>query len=200
MPFDIGFVELCVVVIVALLVLGPERLPVAARTLGRWIGKAQRAFVSVKNEINRELQLDELRQQLKQQQQQMEQLLNQQELSDLQRQIEETRAAFRQEMQQQQSHLKSQTSSSATSDEAKVDVSNVDVSNIETSNTDTTLRNEQALNRQDPPATATGEESDDSLSGCKNPVEFEPLPRQDDASENTIHPQPTDSNAPKSDH
>jgi len=63
--FDIGFWELCVIAVVALLILGPERLPVAARTAGLWIGKARRLIGNVKTEIDRELQLDELRARLK---------------------------------------------------------------------------------------------------------------------------------------
>ena len=62
---DIGFWELCLIAVVALLILGPERLPVAARTAGLWIGKARRLIGNVKTEIDRELQLDELRQRLK---------------------------------------------------------------------------------------------------------------------------------------
>ena len=63
--FDIGFWELCLISVVALLILGPERLPVAARTAGLWIGKAKRMIGNVKSEIDRELQLDELRNRLK---------------------------------------------------------------------------------------------------------------------------------------
>ena len=63
--FDIGFWELCLIAVVALLILGPERLPVAARTAGLWIGKARRLIGNVKSEIDRELQLDELRERLK---------------------------------------------------------------------------------------------------------------------------------------
>jgi sec-independent protein translocase protein TatB len=70
---DIGFWELCIIAVVALIVLGPERLPTAARTTGRWINKARRMVNSVKAEIDRELQLDEVNQRLKEQQQQIEQ-------------------------------------------------------------------------------------------------------------------------------
>jgi len=63
--FDIGFWELCLIAVVALLILGPERLPVAARTAGLWIGKARRMIGNVKSEIDRELQLDEVRRRLK---------------------------------------------------------------------------------------------------------------------------------------
>lgn len=63
--FDIGFWELCLIAVVALLILGPERLPTAARTAGLWIGKARRMVGNVKSEIDRELQLDEVRKRLK---------------------------------------------------------------------------------------------------------------------------------------
>lgn len=69
--FDIGFWELCLIAIVALLILGPERLPIAARTAGLWIGKARRMIGSVKSEIDRELQLDEVRKRLKEEEQKL---------------------------------------------------------------------------------------------------------------------------------
>lgn len=59
--FDIGFSELMVIGIVALVVIGPERLPKVARTLGHLLGRAQRYVNDVKSDINREMQLDELR-------------------------------------------------------------------------------------------------------------------------------------------
>jgi sec-independent protein translocase protein TatB len=65
--FDIGFMELLLVGIVALLVVGPERLPGLARTAGAWVGRA-RAFVgNVKADIDRELKAEELKQILDQQ-------------------------------------------------------------------------------------------------------------------------------------
>ena len=63
--FDIGFWELCLIGVVALLILGPERLPVAARTAGLWLAKARQMVGNVKDEIDRELQLDEVRKKLK---------------------------------------------------------------------------------------------------------------------------------------
>ncbi len=59
--FDIGFSELMVIGIVALLVIGPEKLPKVARTLGHLLGRAQRYVNDVKSDINREIQLDELK-------------------------------------------------------------------------------------------------------------------------------------------
>ncbi|MEK6246521.1 MAG: Sec-independent protein translocase protein TatB [Pseudomonadota bacterium] len=59
--FDIGFSELLVIGLVALIVIGPERLPRVARTLGILAGRLQRYVADVKADINREVELDELR-------------------------------------------------------------------------------------------------------------------------------------------
>ncbi|CAE6889411.1 Sec-independent protein translocase protein TatB [Ectopseudomonas oleovorans] len=62
--FDIGFTELLLVGLVALVVLGPERLPGAVRTAGLWIGRIKRSFNSIKAEVEREIGADEIRRQL----------------------------------------------------------------------------------------------------------------------------------------
>jgi len=59
--FDIGFWEIALVGVVALLVLGPERLPKVARVAGMWVGKGRRFMSSVKGEIDRELKAEELK-------------------------------------------------------------------------------------------------------------------------------------------
>jgi sec-independent protein translocase protein TatB len=59
--FDIGFSEMVVIGLVALIVIGPERLPRVARTLGILAGRLQRYVADVKADINREVELDELR-------------------------------------------------------------------------------------------------------------------------------------------
>ncbi len=59
--FDIGFSELVVIGVVALIVIGPERLPRVARTIGILAGRLQRYVSDVKADINREVELDELR-------------------------------------------------------------------------------------------------------------------------------------------
>ncbi len=59
--FDIGFSEMLVIAIVALVVIGPERLPKVARTAGHMLGRLQRYVRDVKSDINREMQLEELR-------------------------------------------------------------------------------------------------------------------------------------------
>lgn len=62
--FDIGFMELVLIGIVALLVVGPEKLPGAIRTGALWVGRAKRSFNQVKTDIEREINADEIRRQL----------------------------------------------------------------------------------------------------------------------------------------
>jgi sec-independent protein translocase protein TatB len=59
--FDFGFSELMIIAIVGLIVIGPERLPRVARTLGHLFGRMQRYVTEIKADINREVELDELR-------------------------------------------------------------------------------------------------------------------------------------------
>jgi sec-independent protein translocase protein TatB len=65
--FDVGFSELLMVGLVSLLVLGPEKLPKAARLAGFWLGKARHTIASVTAEIKEELHAEEMRQLLQQQ-------------------------------------------------------------------------------------------------------------------------------------
>ncbi|MGH8671820.1 MAG: Sec-independent protein translocase protein TatB [Burkholderiales bacterium] len=60
--FGIGFSELVVILIVVLLVVGPQRLPGAARSIGLVVGRVQRYATQVRNEIRREIALDDMRQ------------------------------------------------------------------------------------------------------------------------------------------
>ena len=59
--FDVGFSELMLIAVVALVVIGPERLPAVARTLGHLFGRLQRYVNDVKADISREIELDELK-------------------------------------------------------------------------------------------------------------------------------------------
>ncbi|MFZ9492885.1 MAG: Sec-independent protein translocase protein TatB, partial [Burkholderiaceae bacterium] len=59
--FDIGFSEMLMIAVIALVVLGPERLPRVARQVGQWTGKLQRYVSEVKSDINRQMELEELR-------------------------------------------------------------------------------------------------------------------------------------------
>ncbi len=82
--FDIGFFELLVVGVVALLVLGPERLPTAARTCGLWLGRVRRSLSSIQTEIREELRMEELKRNTAIHKEQLE------------RELEEMREPFRQ--------------------------------------------------------------------------------------------------------
>ena len=59
--FDIGFWELALIGVVALLVVGPDRLPALARTVGHWVGRIRRYVATVRDDIEREIQADELK-------------------------------------------------------------------------------------------------------------------------------------------
>ncbi|MBB5209605.1 Sec-independent protein translocase protein TatB [Chiayiivirga flava] len=63
--FDVSLIELAVIALVALLVLGPERLPRAARTVGLYVRKARASWYSVRADIERELAADELKRSIK---------------------------------------------------------------------------------------------------------------------------------------
>ncbi|MBT5483738.1 MAG: twin-arginine translocase subunit TatB [Gammaproteobacteria bacterium] len=63
--FDPSFFELIIICVVALVVLGPDRLPGAIKTLGLWIGRLRRSFNSIKREIEQEVGADEIRRQLR---------------------------------------------------------------------------------------------------------------------------------------
>ncbi|MDN7133868.1 Sec-independent protein translocase protein TatB [Halomonas sp. MC140] len=77
---DIGFLELMLIGIVALLVLGPERLPRAARTTGLWIGRIKRTVSGMQREISAQLEAEELRQKLNDQQKKLNDSLQQAKL------------------------------------------------------------------------------------------------------------------------
>ncbi|MEW6353950.1 MAG: Sec-independent protein translocase protein TatB [Pseudomonadota bacterium] len=72
--FDVSFSEIAMIGLIALLVVGPQKLPGLARTAGTWIGKVRRMAASVKADIDREFKTDELRKLLSQQQAEMQEL------------------------------------------------------------------------------------------------------------------------------
>lgn len=59
--FDVGFWEILLIGVVSLIVIGPEKLPEVARTVGRWVGKVQRFVAGVKSDLHKELESGELR-------------------------------------------------------------------------------------------------------------------------------------------
>lgn len=58
--FNIGFGEMLVIAVIALIVVGPDKLPELARTVGRWVGAARRMFEDVKSEVNEQLLMEEI--------------------------------------------------------------------------------------------------------------------------------------------
>ncbi len=97
--FDIGFWELCLVAIVSLIVIGPEKLPKVARLVGFWVGKTKNMVASVKSEIKEELQEEEIRQMLKQHP----------TIDDFKNKIEDTSNTFKKNTQSVKQSLKDQT-------------------------------------------------------------------------------------------
>lgn len=95
--FDIGFTEILIILIVALVVIGPERLPGVARQLGRWIGKAKRFISSVRSDIEREFQTEELKRILTDQEKEITELreMMRKTESDLRNEVKETADAVR---------------------------------------------------------------------------------------------------------
>lgn len=85
--FDIGFGELLLIAVVALVVLGPERLPKAARFAGLWVRRARNQWDSVKQELERELHAEELKRNLKDVRASMQQAET--ELRDSNRQLQQ---------------------------------------------------------------------------------------------------------------
>ena len=82
--FDIGFWELMIIGLVALLVVGPERLPKLAYTAGKWLGKGRSMLSAIKSEIDKEMKAEELKRILEKQKKQ---------LNPLEEVIEDTSAA-----------------------------------------------------------------------------------------------------------
>jgi sec-independent protein translocase protein TatB len=72
--FDMGFTEMMLIGIVALIVIGPERLPGVARTAGKYFGRLKRFMTTVKADVEQELRADELREILSQQQKELDTL------------------------------------------------------------------------------------------------------------------------------
>ncbi|MCU1055588.1 MULTISPECIES: Sec-independent protein translocase protein TatB [Stenotrophomonas] len=91
--FDIGFSELLVIAVVALVVLGPERLPKAARFAGLWVRRARNQWDSVKQELERELQAEDIKRQMQEVRQGMQ---------DTENQLRASGEAIRREAQQAQ--------------------------------------------------------------------------------------------------
>lgn len=103
--FDFGFWELVLIGVVALLVVGPERLPGLARQVGSWIGATKRFVNSVRADIERELEAEELKRMLNEQQS---------EISKLKGMISDTQAQVNAELQDTERSIKSVEHGTAT--------------------------------------------------------------------------------------
>jgi sec-independent protein translocase protein TatB len=88
--FESSFLEMLVVGIVALIVIGPERLPTVARTVGLWIGKARRFIATTRADIEKELHADELRNMLYKQEEELRNLrvMMEEKTNNLRKEIE----------------------------------------------------------------------------------------------------------------
>ena len=93
--FDMGFTEMMLIGIVALIVIGPERLPSVARTVGKYFGRLKRFMTTVRADVEQELRADELREILAQQQQQLNSLKD--TINDTGREIDKEASAIDQE-------------------------------------------------------------------------------------------------------
>ncbi len=90
--FDMGFTEMMLIGIVALIVIGPERLPGVARTAGKYFGRLKRFVTSVKADVEQELRADELREILAKQQRELDSLRD--TISDAGRELENEAGAI----------------------------------------------------------------------------------------------------------
>lgn len=87
--FDIGFFELVLIGVLGLIVLGPERLPKAAQKIGAWVGKAKRSMNQFSQQVNRELEIDELKKRVAEHEALIKQQAEGTELQELKEQAEE---------------------------------------------------------------------------------------------------------------
>jgi sec-independent protein translocase protein TatB len=85
--FDIGFWELSIIALVGLIVIGPERLPGVARTVGKWVGRTRRFVHQVKSDIDSEIKQDEIRKALE----------NETGLNDIKQELDTDRYSFEEE-------------------------------------------------------------------------------------------------------
>jgi len=96
--FDMGFTEMMLIGIVALIVIGPERLPGVARTAGKYFGRLKRFMTSVKADVEQELRADELRQILADQQRELNTLKD--SINEAGREIEKEASAAGESLQE----------------------------------------------------------------------------------------------------
>ena len=139
--FDIGFSELLVIAVVALIVLGPERLPKAARFAGLWVRRARQQWYSVKSEFENELAADELKRSLRE---------TQESLRAAETQLREGATA----LQQQVVALEQEAA-----EPASTALSSEDASRQESEDTHAALESAHALDDLEPPLPSDADET-----------------------------------------
>ncbi|MGV6808260.1 MAG: Sec-independent protein translocase protein TatB [bacterium] len=95
--FEAGFLEMLLIGVIGLLVIGPERLPKVARQIGTWIGKLRRFVSTTKQDLERELHADEMRNML---------IMQEEKIRELQNSIKENTDSIKQELSQDVNHLR----------------------------------------------------------------------------------------------
>ena len=100
MPFDTGIFEWLIIFVIALIVLGPERLPKAAQTVGKWFGKAKSTMTQFNHQISRELEIEELRKRVAEHEKLIKEQATGTELEELRQEAEKTIKQAEQRLQQ----------------------------------------------------------------------------------------------------
>jgi sec-independent protein translocase protein TatB len=106
---DVSFWEITMILLVALLVFGPEKLPEAARTAGRWVGRIRRMIQTVQQDVDRELRLQEIKETIKQSEQtELYEFLRdtKNELEDLKRPFTELKESVNNELRELSAQVK----------------------------------------------------------------------------------------------
>jgi sec-independent protein translocase protein TatB len=142
--FDIGFSELLLIAVVALIVLGPERLPKAARFAGLWVRRARQQWYSVKSEFENELAADELKRSLRE---------TQESLRTAEAQLRDGATA----LQQQVVALEQEAAEPASAEQASTQA--------EPDDTHAALESAHALDAMEPPLPSDADETFDEASG-----------------------------------
>lgn len=166
--FDVGMFELLLIMIMGLVVLGPERLPEAARLIGAWISKAKRTMADIKTGVEQEVHAHEMRTRIKAE-------LEKAGLDDLKAKFEEQEALFRQQLQngaQTPPNTPAATSKTAPI-EASANQTDADTTNAISSAHDTSHH------------TANSDFDDEAHHDCNY------VDEADNASESVVHTRPT---------
>lgn len=193
--FDIGFSEIFIVAVVALLVLGPERLPRAARFTGLWVRRARAQWYSVKSELESELADDELKRSLASTRAELREIRD-----ELQNHGREIREDFRREGEGIELAVKSATTSSgpAMTGAPVRGADNPGSASLDTAadNDDASAGMTGAFDLGAPPLLAQDASSADPVSAARSPTAEEPMPPEPDPAKPGLAKHDLDESAP----